>query len=351
MTPDEFRAWLAAIHPPAILDGGLAVALESTGRRLPADDRLWTSRLLVDDPPALRDAADGFLSAGADITSTATYQASQAAFAASHVCRDDAAVLMQSAVEIGRAAVRGAATSLRRPLVALSLGPYAATLGDGAEYRGHEPGAESRERRAHYHERRAHVFFPSGDEAGTARCVPDVVAYETIPAVAEAVFVTEMMAGRSEPRLRPPPFWVSFQCRTERHIASGELLADAARAVLRANGGHPGLVALGVNCCDPHWLPALVGTVRGAIDAFAGEAAAPQPTIATVAYPNSGETWVKPGGWTWPADRPPLSEAAWAEVTLAAGADIVGGCCQCGFGHVRARGERRPQRPRRRAAR
>lgn len=334
MTPDEFRAWLRAAPSPALLDGGLVAALAADGHNLRPSDPLWTSRLLIDNPSALRTAAERYIAAGADIASTATYQASQAAFATASICHDDAAALMRSAVELTRDAVASAPPArVPCPLVALSLGPYAATLGDGAEYRGYDPGSESEQRLAYFHRRRAHVFFTQclGEDACQGASA-DVAAYETFPATSEAVFVTQMMREDDMPGAVLPPFWISFQCRSETQLANGEELDDAVRLVLRVNKGSWGLVALGVNCCNPVWLAGQVKILRRAIEDYAQEASEPRRSVAVAVYANSGETWVDSEGWIWPEGE--LSEAAWAETVLSAKADLVGGCCRCGFGHV-----------------
>lgn len=367
MTPDDFRAWLRSAPAPALLDGGLSAALACVGRAPEADDPLWTSRLLLDGPHVLADAATAFYAVGADIASTATYQVSQAALATAGVCHDDAAALMRSAVALACGA-RGAAAravaeaeeaaeataatdapaagaplmrrTRRRPLVALSLGPYAAALGDGAEYRGYDPGPESEQRLDYFHRRRAHVFFTEKSDFGGEGAVEDgtgpgsvadVAAFETIPAVAEAEFVTVMMTEKEMPGAWLPPFWIAFQCQSETLLASGEGLYEGARAVLKANRGRPGLVAIGVNCCDPAWVGGQVRTLRQAIADHTRGVPVNQPDIAVVVYPNSGETWGVEG-WSWPGE--PVSAQAWAANVMAAGADIVGGCCRCAPDHV-----------------
>jgi homocysteine S-methyltransferase len=71
---------LLAPGAPLILDGGLATELEAAGHDL--SDRLWSARLLRDDPAAIEDAHLAFLRAGADIIETASYQASVEGFVA-----------------------------------------------------------------------------------------------------------------------------------------------------------------------------------------------------------------------------------------------------------------------------
>jgi len=61
-----------------ILDGGLATALEDRGYDL--NDPLWSAKILLEAPDAIRDLHHDYLVAGADCISTATYQASLPGF-------------------------------------------------------------------------------------------------------------------------------------------------------------------------------------------------------------------------------------------------------------------------------
>lgn len=73
-----------------ILDGGLATALEARGHDL--RDRLWSARLLADDPAAIREIHDAYLRAGADCVTTASYQATLEGFRARGLTRGRAAL-------------------------------------------------------------------------------------------------------------------------------------------------------------------------------------------------------------------------------------------------------------------
>ena len=61
-----------------MLDGGLATALEVRGYDL--DDELWSAKVLLEAPDAIRQVHLDFLAAGADCISTSTYQASLPGF-------------------------------------------------------------------------------------------------------------------------------------------------------------------------------------------------------------------------------------------------------------------------------
>lgn len=115
-----------------ISDGGLATELEARGHDL--SDPLWSARLLVDAPHAITAVHTAYFRAGAQIATTASYQASFEGFAARGIGHDDATVLLRRSVELAQAArdevgVGGLS-------VAASVGPYGAALADGSEYRG-----------------------------------------------------------------------------------------------------------------------------------------------------------------------------------------------------------------------
>lgn len=57
-----------------VLDGGLSNALEDRGLDLSSD--LWTARLLLDDPAQIAAVHRDYYLAGADVATTASYQAS-----------------------------------------------------------------------------------------------------------------------------------------------------------------------------------------------------------------------------------------------------------------------------------
>lgn len=85
-----------------ISDGGLATELEARGHDL--SDPLWSARLLVDAPHAITAVHTAYFRAGAQIATTASYQASFEGFAARGIGHDDATVLLRRSVELAQAA-------------------------------------------------------------------------------------------------------------------------------------------------------------------------------------------------------------------------------------------------------
>jgi homocysteine S-methyltransferase len=275
--------------PPVIADGGLATELEARGHDL--SDALWSARLLADEPDAIRAAHLAFYRAGAQIATTASYQASFSGFAARGVGRDEAARLMRRSVELAADARDALAADGRRRWVAASVGPYGAALADGSEYRGRY-GLSAAELIA-WHRPRLEVLAEAG---------PDLLALETVPDIDEAEALVTLVAELGIPA------WLSYTIDGVRTRA-GQPLSEA----FAVASGVREIVAVGVNCSDPL-------DVAGAI-AIAGEAA-DKPVIV---YPNSGEGWdADRRAWTGKSHFVPELAREWA----ASGARIIGGCCR-----------------------
>lgn len=276
-----------------VLDGGLSNQLESAGHDL--SDALWSARLLADEPEAIVAAHLAYYEAGADIATTASYQATFEGFARRGVDHGRAAELLTLSVDLAREAARRAhARGVTRPLwVAASAGPYGAMLADGSEYRGRYglsvAGLEA------FHRPRLEVL---------AAARPDVLALETVPDTDEARALLRAVRGLGVPA------WLSYTIAGDRTRA-GQPLEEA----LELAAGADEIVAVGVNCCAPE-------------DADRAVAVAARVTgKPVVVYPNSGETWdATARGWRGGA----AFSAERAEGWRRAGARLIGGCCRVG---------------------
>ncbi|SCX51118.1 homocysteine S-methyltransferase [Klenkia marina] len=270
---------------PVVLDGGLSTELESRGHDVTS--ALWSARLLRDDPAAIRDAHAAFEAAGAQVATTASYQATVPGFAAAGF--DDAPGLIARSVALAR---EGAPSSW----VAGSVGPYGAYLADGSEYTGDYLSSVTLPELREFHRPRLQVLA----EAGV-----DVLACETLPGAAE---VEALLA---EVTALDVPAWFSLSAVTGSdgvaRTRRGEPLSD----VLGMVRGVDQVVAVGVNCTDPaSVVPAVVWA----------RVASGKPVVV---YPNSGERWdADARAWTGDAGVGDVSE--W----LSAGARLVGGCCR-----------------------
>lgn len=296
-------AWLAR-HGHLVLDGALGSELARRGADI--DDPLWSARLLLERPALIREVHLDYFRAGADVATTATYQATFEGFAKRGIGHDEAAGLMRLAVTLAceardvfwEEARRDPAQAHRaRPLVAASIGPYGAMLADGSEYRG-DYGLDEAALMA-FHRPRLQLLAASG---------ADLLACETVPCLAEARALARLLQevpGREA--------WISFSCRDGGHTSRGEPWADCVAAL----EGFDQVAAIGINCTAPQHVGSLVAIARE----HTGKP--------IVVYPNAGEqydavskTWhgaAHDGGAT-------LAEAAmrWAD----AGARLIGGCCR-----------------------
>ena len=81
-----------------ILDGAMATELERHGANI--NDALWSARVLIENPELIRRVHLDYLQAGADIITTASYQATFVGFARRGIDHAHAAELMRRSVQL-----------------------------------------------------------------------------------------------------------------------------------------------------------------------------------------------------------------------------------------------------------
>jgi homocysteine S-methyltransferase len=291
-----------------VLDGGMATELERGGISLVG--RLWSARVLSEAPGAIVAVHRSYLEAGAQVLLTASYQASAKGFCDEGMTEAEAveaeANALRSSVRLAEQALAMGERS--NMLIAASRGPYGAALANGAEFHGDYGFRDASEQHA------ALVRFHAQRIAVLVQTSADLLAFETLPSLAEAQAIVEALAAW--PRIGA---WLSFTCRDSEHTAHGELLRECAAFLDR----EPQVLAVGVNCTAPGLILPLLEELRTGTQ---------KPLVV---YPNSGEAWnAENRCWTGSADV--AGYAAMAERWFAAGAQLVGGCCRTGPEHVRA---------------
>lgn len=256
----------------AVLDGGLATELERAG--LDLDHPLWSARAVYTNPEAVVAVHRAYLEAGADCLTTASYQATIGGLMGDGLTRQEAADVLRSSVELARRAWREhlAAVGVARPtVVAASIGPYGAYLADGSEYVGRYR-IDRSDLRA-FHQPRWEILAET----------TDLFACETLPNVDEARVLLELL--RQTPRAQA---WLCFSCRDGSRISDGTPIAECAALCAE----HSGVLAVGVNCTAPRFVPQLIDHVQKAA-----------PSLPVVVYPNSGEVYdAERRGWTGVSD-------------------------------------------------
>ncbi|GAA4660994.1 homocysteine S-methyltransferase [Amycolatopsis dongchuanensis] len=344
-----------------VLDGGLATELEARGHDL--SDELWSARLLADDPGAIVAAHEAFFRAGAQIATTASYQASFPAFAARGYTRRQTAALLRRSVELAAEArdrvggqgwsaaeardrgggqewtaveARGGVGGQRwsAELAAEARDRVGGQEWSAAEARGRGDGqgwsdvearnrgggqrwiaasvgpygamlADGAEYRGRYGLSVAELTaFHRPRVEALAEAGPDLLALETVPDVDEAVALLAAIEGVGVPA------WLSYTIDGDRTRA-GQPLEEA----FAVAAGRDDVVAVGVNCCDPDDAARAIPLAREVSG---------KPVIA---YPNSGEGWdATARRWTGRSRFLP---------DRVAGADLAGGCCRVGPEDIR----------------
>ena len=284
---------------PLLIDGGLATQCEAMGHNIDGD--LWSAALLQNNPRAIVDASRSYLDAGANIITTASYQASRQGLMATGLSAAGADELIVSSVTLAQQArdefLRDNPDTGRTPLIAASIGPYGAMLHDGSEYTGAYDVTE--QELSAFHRDRLELL----DAAG-----PDLLACETLPAALEAKVLCDLL------RSVQSPAWISFSCKDEKHLCDGAALSEVA-TLFR---DHPTVQAVGVNCVQPHLVVPLIEILRSAA-----------PDKAIVVYPNSGEIYRAEDN-SWSGTVSGLQCERSAQEWIDAGANLVGGCCRIG---------------------
>jgi homocysteine S-methyltransferase len=306
-TPSNPIADFLAQRPLLILDGALATELERRGADL--RDALWSAKSLIEQPELIKDVHRDYFDAGADVATTATYQASFEGFARRGLDATRAAQLMRFAVALGVAArdefwaIPANRRGRLRPLVAASVGPYGAMLADGSEYRGHYSIDEQGLR--DFHRSRLAVLADSG---------ADLLAFETIPSLGEALALAAVLEEFPQTTA-----WMSFACRDGESTCEGQGIGECAARL----SGYGQIAAIGVNCTAPEHVASLLARLR---------ASTPKPLLA---YPNSGERYDAVDK-RWLERGAPHDFAAAARTWYAAGARLIGGCCRTSPRDIRA---------------
>lgn len=283
-------------RPFLILDGALATELERHGADL--RDDLWSAKLLAEDPLAIRKIHEAYLEAGADIITTASYQATVQGFVKKGFSPQRAADLLKLSTRLAMEARSGFLNKHETdsaPLIAVSLGAYGAALADGSEYCGHYK-ATIQELKD-FHRERLEILAPEGG---------DLLLFETIPCLDEISAITEVV-----PDFPGFEVAVSLSCEKAPRLRSGEPL----EAAIEWLDGCGTVSVVSFNCTHPANISGLLQFCRRHTN---------KPLMA---YPNSGEIWdARQKCWLQNPNEKRLTD--YVPEWVNAGAKIIGGCCR-----------------------
>ena len=269
--------------PLVVLDG--AFGTEIARRGFDTRDDLWAAKALFEKPELVKAVHRDYFEAGADVCTSASYQATVEGFEAKGFTRSE-----------NRQRHSNTSGLLERrpyPLAAASVGPYGAYLADGSEY----TGAYSADRHelADFHAERLALLLEAK---------PDILACETLPLFREAEAILDAL--KKHPGAQA---WITFTCKDARYTCGGDKIADCARFLDKESQ----VAAIGVNCTAPEFVADLIREIR----------AHTEKPVAV--YPNLGETY-DAADKEWKGKLQPFSACvqSWYE----AGARLIGGCCR-----------------------
>jgi S-methylmethionine-dependent homocysteine/selenocysteine methylase len=275
-----------------LLDGAMGTELARRG--IPTPLPLWSAEAVLSAPDVVRAIHEEYIQAGADRITANTFRGTPRALAKAGRGAEAERALIR-AVALAREARHRVAGS-RQVLVAGAIAPledcYRPDLAPPVEV------AE-----------REHAELA----VKLARAGADAILIETMNTIGEACAAVHSAKPTGLAVL------VSFICRNEQELLSGEPLAEAVRAVEAWNPD-----AVLVNCTPPE-------VVHGCLDTMAVTTRLPRG-----AYANAGAPDMDEGGWkfdpAWSPERFARSAAEWVR----RGAQIVGGCCGTTPDHIRA---------------
>lgn len=282
-----------------ILDGALATELEARGANL--NHALWSAKLLSEDPALIQKVHENYLEVGANVISTASYQASFLGFEKQGYTKQEAIQFLVSSVELALKArenylKQNNTLAALKPLIAASIGPYGAALADGSEYTGYKD--VSVQSLMEFHEERLVVL--SNTKA-------DILAFETIPCLDEAMAIKKLLEKHPLKQA-----WISFSCKDGVHLSSGELFEDAVKLLEDSDQ----IIGVGVNCTPPAFILPLI------------QIAKPITSKVILVYPNKGEAY-NAIEKVWESNEScDLSFIENAKRWLKAGVKAIGGCCR-----------------------
>lgn len=213
-----------------VIDGAMSTALEKLGCDL--NDKLWSARVLIEDPAKIRQVHVDYFEAGANVAITASYQATEAGFRERGINSETACNLIAQSVMLAKEAradflARHPEKDPKSLLIAGAVGPYGAYLANGAEYTG-DYHLSSDEYRA-FHQLRLRALVDAG---------ADFLGIETQARLDEVKVILDMIEKLDAAA------WVTFTLKDSGHIADGTPIEEAAEVC----GKHPLVDAIGINC-------------------------------------------------------------------------------------------------------
>lgn len=281
---------------PLVIDGGMATELSKQG--VDTTTPLWSAMAAATYPEKVQGVHRQYFEAGASVATTDSFVASIPTLVNAGMSLTDARHLVVSTVKLAKQARKSYqddSASDRLLLVAGGVGPYAEYTSDSSQSVKNYALTDSQYRR--FHRERMQLLAAAG---------VDLFASETQSTFVEAQALTELL----ECEFPDKTAWLSFSLDEQGNLWDGTPLWEAVSYF----EPHPQIEAIGVNCLAPSRITDMVGIISQVT------------TKPIIVYPNNGAV-VDDKPQTRAVSDHTQTPAALVPQWLAAGVNIVGGCC------------------------
>lgn len=259
-----------------VLDGGVSTLLEHRNGEGFVHRELWSSSLLLleDGKSLIRQAHSDWLTAGANILTTVTYQChfDQDKWPPNLISPDRMKQMYSDGVDLVREAIDSTNNIPKeRPTFAVvSSGCYGAALSNGAEYTG-DYTDHTDESIEEFHSKKLQYLL-------TLPIPVNGIAIETVPSLRECKILVKALPKL--PWTSEVACWVSLSCRDSKHLNDGTVFEKALEVLLDCSQIH----AIGINCSHADHTVELSRRLTRKL-------ASRDESRGIVIYPNSGESW------------------------------------------------------------
>ncbi len=279
-----------------LLDGSMSFPLENKGYNL--HDKLWTGKALINDPDLIKNIHKGYIEAGADYISTATYQISFNRLKEMGYQPDEIKEIFQKSVDLVKDAILESEPKNEIKIVG-SFGPYASFDPEASEYVGEYNVSDN-----------AIMNFHLNNIRVIEETDLDILLYETIPCLREIEILSKILSHSSK------EIWISITCNENIEFRDGSSFEEGCKIISNIEN----VTTLGINCFSP----LLVNKALKKLKKYSNKK--------TIVYPNSGEIYnPKDKFWSGKNDYNDLMIKNW----LSLSPDIIGGCCRVGFDNIK----------------
>ena len=279
-----------------LLDGSMSFPLEKKGYNL--RDKLWTGKALINDPDLIKNIHKGYIEAGADYISTATYQISFNRLEEMEYHPAEIKEIFQKSVDLVKDAILESKPKNEIKIVG-SFGPYASFDPEASEYEGEYNVSDN-----------AIMNFHLNNIRMIEETDLEIILYETIPCLREIEILSKILSHSSK------EIWISVTCNENIKFRDGSSFEEACRIISNIEK----VTTMGINCFSP----LLVKKAINKLKKYSNKK--------TLVYPNSGEIYnPKDKFWSGKNDYNDLMIKNW----LSLSPDIIGGCCRVGFDNIK----------------